>query len=63
MIYGMQYSIKKGYIHAHVNTSLVGAKIKFPKISVGAKENVILGACFAKGKCILKNFGIARVIN
>ena len=55
---GMQYSIKKGYIHAHVNTSLVGAIIKFPKISVGATENAILAACFAKGKTILKNCAI-----
>jgi len=55
---GMQYSIKKGYIHAHVKNSLVGAIIKFPKISVGATENVILAACFAKGKTILKNCAI-----
>ena len=55
---GMQYSIKKGYIHAHVKTSLVGAIIKFPKISVGATENAILAACFAKGKTILKNCAI-----
>ncbi len=26
---GMQYCIKKGYIHANVKTSLVGTKIKF----------------------------------
>ncbi len=55
---GMQYSIKKGYIHAHVKSSLVGAIIKFSKISVGATENAILAACFATGKTILKNCAI-----
>ena len=55
---GMKYSIKKGYIHAHVKKSLIGTTIKFPKISVGATENAILAACFAKGKTILKNCAI-----
>ena len=32
---------------------LVGAKIKFPKISVGATENLIIAACLAKGKTIV----------
>ena len=55
---GMQYTIKKGYIHAYVKNSLVGATIKFSKISVGATENAILAACFAKGKSVLKNCAI-----
>ena len=55
---GMKYSIKKGYIHAHVKKSLIGTTIKFPKISVGATENAILAACFAKGKTILENCAI-----
>ena len=55
---GMKYTIKKGYIHAHVKTSLVGTTIRFPKISVGATENTIIAACFAKGKTILKNCAI-----
>ena len=55
---GMQYTIKKGYIHAHVKNNLIGTTIKFSKISVGATENAILAACFAKGKTILKNCAI-----
>ena len=55
---GMKYNIKKGYIHANSKGSLVGSNIKFPKISVGATENLILAACLAKGKTILKNCAI-----
>ncbi len=55
---GMNYSIKKGYIHANVKKNLKGNKIKFSKISVGATENTIMAACFAKGKTILKNCAI-----
>ena len=51
---GMKYSIKKGYIHAHVKKSLIGTTIKFPKISVGATENAILAACFSSGRTILQ---------
>ncbi len=55
---GMKYNIKKGYIHANSKGSLVGSNIKFPKISVGATENLILASCLAKGKTILKNCAI-----
>jgi UDP-N-acetylglucosamine 1-carboxyvinyltransferase len=55
---GMKYQIKKGYIHAKSNGSLIGTTIKFSKISVGATENTIIAACLAKGKTILKNCAI-----
>jgi len=55
---GMKYKIKKGYIYAHSKGQLVGTKIKFSKISVGATENSIIAACLAKGKTILKNCAI-----
>ncbi len=55
---GMKYFIKKGYIHAQVNSELKGNKIKFPKISVGATENIIIASCLAKGKTIIKNCAI-----
>ena len=55
---GMKYKIKKGYIHASSKGKLKGAKIKFPKISVGATENSIVAACLAKGETILKNCAI-----
>ena len=37
---------------------LIGNIIKFPKISVGATENLIIAASFAKGKTILRNCAI-----
>ena len=55
---GMKYQIKKGYIHAKSNGSLIGTTIKFSKISVGATENTIIAACLARGKTILKNCAI-----
>ena len=55
---GMQYEIKKGYIFAKTKAKLKGNFIKFPKISVGATENLIMAACLAKGKTILKNCAI-----
>ncbi len=55
---GMNYKIKKGYIHAYSKGKLIGKKIKFSDISVGATENSIIAACLAKGITILKNCAI-----
>ena len=55
---GMKYEIKKGYIHANSKGKLKGTTVKFPNISVGATENLIIAACLAKGKTILKNCAI-----
>ena len=51
----MKYEIKKGYIFAKSAGKLKGTLIKFPKISVGATENLIMAACLANGKTVLKN--------
>ena len=55
---GVQYKIINGYVHAKAKKGLIGAKIKFPKISVGATENLMIAACLAKGKTILSNCAI-----
>ncbi len=55
---GMKYEIKKGYIYAKSKGKLKGRHIKFPKISVGATENLIMAACLAKGTTVLKNCAI-----
>ena len=55
---GMKYYIKKGYIYANVKNNLIGTEIKFPKISVGATENLIIASCLAVGRTILKNCAI-----
>ena len=55
---GVKYKIVDGYIKANVKNGLIGAKIKFPKISVGATENLMIAACLAKGQTTLSNCAI-----
>jgi UDP-N-acetylglucosamine 1-carboxyvinyltransferase len=52
---GAKIKIKDGYIIASANKGLVGCPIRFPKISVGATENILIAACFAKGETKLRN--------
>ena len=37
---------------------MIGTNIKFPKISVGATENLIIASCLAKGETVLSNCAI-----
>ncbi len=55
---GVKFKILGGYVHANAPKGLIGTTIRFPKISVGATENLIIAACFAKGKTILNNCAI-----
>jgi UDP-N-acetylglucosamine 1-carboxyvinyltransferase len=55
---GVKYKIIQGYVHAKAPKGLIGSKIKFPKISVGATENLIIAASFAKGTSVLSNCAI-----
>ena len=55
---GVKYNIMQGYVHASAPEGLTGAKIRFPKISVGATENLIIAASFAKGRTTLSNCAI-----
>jgi UDP-N-acetylglucosamine 1-carboxyvinyltransferase len=55
---GVKYKIIQGYVYANASKGLIGANIKFPKISVGATENLIIAACLAKGKTTLSNCAI-----
>ncbi len=55
---GVKYKIVQGYVHANAPKGLIGSKIRFSKISVGATENLIIASCFAKGKTILSNCAI-----
>ena len=52
---GVNFKIRGGYINATAKNGLIGNKITFPKISVGATENTMIAACLAKGKTILNN--------
>jgi UDP-N-acetylglucosamine 1-carboxyvinyltransferase len=55
---GVKYKIDQGYVIANAPKGLKGNKIKFPKISVGATENLIIAASFAKGTTLLSNCAI-----
>tara|TARA_Y100000590_G_scaffold195201_1_gene221645 strand:+ start:417 stop:1676 length:1260 start_codon:yes stop_codon:yes gene_type:complete len=55
---GVKYNIYNGYVFAEAKKGLIGNKIKFPKISVGATENLIIAASMAKGNTILSNCAI-----
>jgi len=52
---GASIKIKDGYILASAKKGLKGSFIKFPKISVGATENILIASCLAKGKTKLRN--------
>ena len=47
--------IKNGYIFAEAKKGLVGTKIVLPSISVGATENALIAASYAKGTTYLSN--------
>ena len=55
---GAKIKIKDGYIVASAKNGLHGSRITFPKISVGATENIIIASCLAKGKSKLRNCAI-----
>ena len=52
---GANIQVKNGYIIASAKKGLKGSLIKFPKISVGATENILIASCFSKGKTKLRN--------
>ena len=55
---GVKYKIIQGYVHATAPNGLIGCKIRFSKISVGATENLIIAASLAKGTTTLSNCAI-----
>ncbi len=60
---GVNYRINKGYVIANAPNGLIGGKIHFPKISVGATENLVIAASLAKGITELSNCAIEPEIN
>ena len=55
---GARIKIKDGYIIAEAKRGLIGTKVKFPSVSVGATENALLAAYGADGTTILSNCAI-----
>ncbi|MBM3630955.1 MAG: UDP-N-acetylglucosamine 1-carboxyvinyltransferase, partial [Alphaproteobacteria bacterium] len=60
---GVKYKIFQGYVLATAPKGLKGSKIRFSTISVGATENLIIAASFAKGVSVLSNCAIEPEIN
>lgn len=52
---GAQIELEEGYIKASAPDGLKGATITFPKVSVGATENLMMAATLAKGETLLHN--------
>ena len=53
---GAEIELVDGYINAHVpENRLRAADIVFPKVSVGATENMMMAACLAEGTTTLTN--------
>ncbi|MCA8931704.1 MAG: UDP-N-acetylglucosamine 1-carboxyvinyltransferase [Rhodospirillaceae bacterium] len=52
---GAKIELKDGYMHARAPNGLVGARIVFPKVSVGATENLLMAASLARGETVLVN--------
>ena len=52
---GMNFRLKDGYILAKSKGKLKGTSFKFPKITVGGSQNLIIAACLARGTTTLRN--------
>jgi UDP-N-acetylglucosamine 1-carboxyvinyltransferase len=52
---GAEIDIDAGYVLARAPKGLRGARIVFPKVSVGATHNVLLAAALAKGETVIEN--------
>ncbi|MBU2583690.1 MAG: UDP-N-acetylglucosamine 1-carboxyvinyltransferase [Alphaproteobacteria bacterium] len=52
---GADIEIDAGYVIAKAPGGLVGNRITFPKVSVGATHNVLMAAALAKGETLIEN--------
>ncbi len=52
---GAEIELDGGYVSARAQKGLVGGKVIFPFVSVGATENVMMAACLARGESVLMN--------
>jgi UDP-N-acetylglucosamine 1-carboxyvinyltransferase len=52
---GSDIEIEEGYVIARAPKRLRGAKISFPKVSVGATHTALLAASLAKGETLIEN--------
>ncbi len=52
---GAELDLRDGYVHARAPGGLRGGRVVFPKVSVGATENVLMAATLAKGTTVIEN--------
>ena len=52
---GASIEIDGGYMHAKSHGRLKGATIRFPTVSVGATQNLLMAATLAEGETVLEN--------
>lgn len=52
---GAEIELDGGYMTARAPKGLIGDKVVFPFVSVGATENIMMAACLAKGESVLTN--------
>ena len=55
---GAKIKIDNGYILAEVAEKLKATNFKFPSVSVGATENLIMASVLCEGKTLIKNIAI-----
>ena len=54
-VLGAKIDVREGYIYASAPGGLKGAKVTFPKVTVGGTENLLMAATLAKGETLLEN--------
>ncbi|MBL8646105.1 MAG: UDP-N-acetylglucosamine 1-carboxyvinyltransferase [Sphingosinicella sp.] len=52
---GAEIEVTSGYVKATTAKGLVGGRIEFPIVSVGATENALMAAVLAKGETVIEN--------
>lgn len=52
---GAEIDLQDGYVHAKAPKGLVGSRVVFPNVSVGATENLMMAATLARGETEIVN--------
>ncbi len=52
---GADIDLEDGYVIATAPKGLIGARVSFPKVSVGATHNVLMAATLARGETVIEN--------
>ena len=52
---GAEIDIDGGYVVARAPRGLTGARVAFPKVSVGATHTLLMAAALAKGETLIEN--------